>query len=133
MHPPDPIRIGLLGLDMSHAPEFTRRINDPAHPEHVPGARVTAAWPGGSLDFELSHTRVEKFTAEVRDRYNVAILESPEAVAEHVDVILITAADGRAHRPLFDRIAPFGKPAFIEKPVATTTVDAAAIFARAAA
>jgi hypothetical protein len=34
------LRVGLIGLDMSHAPEFTRRLNVPADPEHVPGARV---------------------------------------------------------------------------------------------
>ena len=120
----DGLRIGLIGLDMSHCVEFTRRLNDPDHPEHVPGGRVTVAWPGGSGDFELSISRVGKFTAEVRDRYRVSILDSPEAVADAVDVVLITAADGRAHRPLFERIVRFAKPTFIEKPLACALTDA---------
>jgi hypothetical protein len=59
------LRVGLIGLDMSHATEFTRRLNVPADPEHVPGARVVLGWPGGSKDFELSWSRVERFTNQV--------------------------------------------------------------------
>ena len=126
--PAKPLTVGLLGLDMSHAVEFTRRINDPGHPEHVPGAWVVAGYPGGSLDFELSWSRVGKFTAEVRDSYGVEILDSPEAVAERVDLIFITAADGRAHRPLFERVAKFRRPTFIEKPLAPSSAEAEMIF-----
>ena len=126
------IRIGLIGLDMSHAPEFTKRLNDVNHPEHVRSARVVAAWPGGSKDFEMSWSRMQRFTAEVRDTYGVRILDSPESVAEKVDLLLITAADGRAHRSLFERVAPFRKPTFIEKPLATSTADAREIFCIAA-
>ena len=63
---------------------------------------------------------------------DVAIAESPEAVAERVDVLLITAADGRAHRPLFERIVQFKRPTFIEKPLATSSHDAQEIFRIAA-
>jgi len=121
-------RIGLIGLDMSHAVEFTKRLNDPRNPEHVPGARVIAGWPGGSKDFELSWSRVDRFTKEVREDYGVQIMDSPEAVAEAVDLIFITAADGRAHRPLFERVVKFKKPTFIEKPIAINIADAREIF-----
>ena len=121
------LSIGLIGLDMSHAVEFTRRLNDREHAEHVPGARVTAGWPGGSADFPLSCTRVEKFMAQVREM-GVEIADSPEAVAQRVDVLFITAADGRAHRPLFERIVGFKRPTFIEKPLATSSHDARGIF-----
>jgi len=126
------LRIGLIGMDMSHAVEFTRRLNDPAHSEHVGGARVVAGWQGGSSDFPLSISRVAKFTAELRDKFVVEILESPEAVAERVDLIFITAADGRAHRPLFERASKFRRPTFIEKPLATSSHDAREIFRIAA-
>src|SRR5437763_261649 len=122
------MRVGLLGLDMSHAVDFTRRLNDATHPEHVPGARVTCAWPGGSDDFELSRSRVGKFTQQVREEFGVKILPSPQAVAKNVDVIFITAADGRAHRLLFEQTIAFRRPTFIEKPIATSHADAAAIF-----
>jgi predicted dehydrogenase len=130
--PPAVLAIGLVGLDMSHALEFTRRLNDARDAEHVPGARVVAGWPGGSQDFPLSWSRVGKFTAEVRDKYGVAILDSPEAVAERVDLLLITAADGRVHRPLFDRLLKFRRPMFIEKPMTLCSRDAREMFQLAA-
>src|SRR5439155_23545844 len=96
------------------------------------GARVTTGWPGGSRDFELSWSRVEKFTAELRDQYGVQIVDSPEAVAQATEVILITAADGRVHRELFERVAKFRRPTFIEKPLATSSAEAREIFRIAA-
>jgi predicted dehydrogenase len=135
MSAPEPkaeLKIGLIGLDMSHAPEFTKRLNDPNHPEHVLGARVIAGWPGGSKDFQLSWSRVEKFTAEVRDQYGVQILNSPEAVAEAVDLIFITAADGRAHGALLERVIKYRRPTFIEKPLATSVAHAREMFRMAA-
>src|SRR6266496_2159364 len=124
----NPLRIGLIGLDTSHAPAFTRCFNDAGYDQHVPGGRVVAAWPGGSKDFQLSWSRVEKFTAEIRDRYGVTIVQSPDAVAEAVDLLFISAADGRAHLPLFKRIVNFRRPTFIEKPLATSSADANEIF-----
>jgi len=126
------LTIGLVGLDMSHALEFTRRLNDTDNVEHVPGARVVAGWPGGSKDFPLSWSRVGKFTTEVRDRFGVEILDTPEAVAERADVILITAADGRVHRVLFDRVLKFKRPMFIEKPMTLCCHEAREMFRIAA-
>ena len=126
------LTVGLVGLDMSHALEFTRRLNEADNVEHVPGARVVAGWPGGSKDFHLSWSRVGKFTAEVRDRFGVEIVETPEAVAERADVILITAADGRMHRVLFDRVLPFKRPMFIEKPMTLCSHEAREMFRLAA-
>ncbi len=126
------LTIGLVGLDMSHAVEFTRRLNDPDNIEHVPGARVVAGWPGGSKDFPLSWSRVQKFTAEVRDRFGVEIVDTPEAAAERADVIFVTAADGRVHRVLFDRVLPFKRPIFIEKPLTLCSHEAREMFRIAA-
>ena len=75
-------RIGLIGLDTSHAPEFTELLNDPHTEHHVPGGRVVAAFPGGSPDFPLSSSRVEDYTDQLRQQYDVTILDSPAAVAE---------------------------------------------------
>ena len=53
------LRLGLIGLDTSHVIAFTSRFNEPENPNHVPGARVIAAFKGGSDDIESSRTRVE--------------------------------------------------------------------------
>ncbi len=126
------LRIGLIGLDTSHAPAFTKLLNDASHSYHVAGGRVVAAFPGGSPDFGLSWNRVEAFTTQVRDEGGVAILDSPAAVAKSCDAIILSSVDGRVHLKQFEEIAPFGKPVFIDKPFATTSADAKAIAALAA-
>lgn len=121
------LKIGLIGLDTSHVTAFTKLLNDPSVEYHVPGGRVVVAYPGGSPDFDLSINRVEGFTNELRDNYNVAIVDSPEAVAEQSDVIMLESVDGRVHLEQFRKIAPFGKPTFVDKPFAVSTQDAQAI------
>ena len=46
MHPSPAadIRLGLIGLDTSHVTAFTDVLNNPQHKDHVPGARVVAAF-----------------------------------------------------------------------------------------
>ena len=46
------IKVGLIGLDTSHAPAFTKFLNDSANENYVPGAKVVAAYAGGSPDVE---------------------------------------------------------------------------------
>lgn len=125
---PDEIRIGLIGLDTSHVPAFTKLINDAGDPFHVPGGRVVAAYPGGSSDFELSYNRVEGFTTTLRETWSVEVLESPEDVAQTCDAIMITAVDGRTHLPYFREVVRMGKPTFIDKPFAISSSDAKEIF-----
>ncbi|WP_422659479.1 Gfo/Idh/MocA family protein [Paenibacillus sp. EC2-1] len=118
------LRIGLIGLDTSHAIAFTRLLHDTEEPFHVPGARVTLAYPGGSPDFHLSISRVDGFTKDIQEQYGVQIVETPEEVAEHSDAIMLIAADGRVHLDLFRRIASYGKPVFIDKPLALRSSEA---------
>jgi len=122
------LRIGMIGLDTSHAIAFTELLNNKANPHHVPGGKVVVAYPGGSPDFELSYSRVEGFTNELREKYEVEIVESPEAVAERCDAILLESVDGRVHLELFKRIASYGKPVFIDKPLALNSKEAEEIF-----
>lgn len=118
------IKIGLIGLDTSHVSAFAKLLNDPNDPNHIAGARVTCAWPGGSPDFPLSADRVEGFTVELRDQRGVEILDSPEAVAASCDLVFITAVDGRMHPELFRKVVDGGKPVFIDKPFALTSAAA---------
>ncbi len=125
------LRVGLIGLDTSHAPAFARLLNVVEEKDHVSGARVVAGYPGGTSDMELSRTRVGKFTDKLRDKYGVQILATPEAVAEASDIVFITAVDAREHRGLFERVVRFKRPTFIDKPFTISTADARAIFRQA--
>jgi len=121
------LRIGMIGTDTSHSTAFAKYLNDPYVPDRVEGGRITVAFPGGSPDFPMSYSRVDGFAAELRDRYGVSIVDSPEAVAEACDAVLLTFVDGRVHLEQFRKIAPFGKSVFIDKPFAVSTEQARAI------
>jgi predicted dehydrogenase len=125
------LKIGLVGLDTSHVTAFTKLLNDASAEYSVSGGKVIAAFPGGSPDFPLSINRVDGFTQDLKANYGVEILDSPEAVAEKCDAIMLTAVDGRAHPELFARLAPFKKPIFVDKPFAISSHDAQQMVAAA--
>ena len=124
---PQESKIGLVGLDTSHVTAFASLLNDPSNANHVKGAKIVAAFPGGSPDFELSRSRVEGFTKTLREKHGVEMKETPEAVAEAVDLLFITAVDGRVHREQFERTVKFKRPTFIDKPMTVSVADAEAI------
>lgn len=119
------LKVGMIGLDTSHVTAFADLLNDPANQFHVDGARIVKAFPGGSQKFSLSRTRVEKFTQEVRDR-GIEIVDSPEALAG-LDAYFLESVDGDQHLEQFKVLAGFGKPVYIDKPLACSYADAKAI------
>lgn len=127
----DDIRIGIVGLDTSHVEVFAKLLNDPDNPDHVPGGRLVIGYPGGSADFVKSASRVNGYTDLLATKFGVEMVDSPEAVAEGSDAVLLTSVDGRVHLDQFSRIAPFRKPTFIDKPFAVTSRDAAGLAALA--
>jgi predicted dehydrogenase len=118
----------MIGLDTSHVSTFANLLHNPFEPFHIPGAKVVAAFSGGSPDMPVSISRVGGFTAELRDRHGVAILDSPQRVADACDLIFIHASDGRTHPELFRAVAGRGKPVFLDKPFAISASDAEEIF-----
>lgn len=125
-------KIGLIGLDTSHVTAFAKIFNDPSYEHYIPGFKITHGYAGGSPDLEVSYSRVEGFTQKLRDEFGVTILDTPEAVAKEVDIVFITAVDGRVHRQLFEKVASFGRPTFIDKPFTANLADARAILELAA-
>jgi predicted dehydrogenase len=121
------IKIGFLGLDTSHAPAFASLFNDPANKAHVAGARVVCAFPGGSPDLEASWSRVKGYTAEVRDKYGVTIVDTVAEVVARSDAIIILSVDGRAHLPFARAVFPSGKSVFIDKPLGANLREVLAI------
>lgn len=123
---PPPLRVGMIGLDTSHAPAFTKLLNDPAAPEELAGCPVVVATPQGSPDIAASAARVEKFTQEVRD-LGVEIVDTVDALVAKCDVVLLESVDGRVHLEQALPVLRAGKPVFIDKPLAASLVDAVAI------
>jgi predicted dehydrogenase len=124
----EPIRIGLIGLDTSHAPAFTQILDDSEHPQHVPGAKVVAAFKGGSDDLPASYTRVDGFTEQLEQRFGVRIVATIEELCAEVDAILLTSVDGRKHLEQARPVIAAGIPLYIDKPMAASLADVIEIF-----
>ncbi len=116
-----PLRAGIIGLDTSHAVEFTKLINEANGAPDLAGVRVVAAFPAGS-DIPASRDRKAKFTADTK-ALGVEIVDSIPNLLAKVDVVLLESVDGRTHlaqaRPVFQA----GKPVFIDKPYAGTLAE----------
>ncbi len=118
------MRIGIIGTDTSHVVAFTRVLNDPANPDHIPGFHVVAAVKGGSMDIPSSKSRIEEYSGELRDKWNVEILTEVSGLGGKVDAILLENVDGRTHLALAKQAFALHKPMFIDKPLASTLEDA---------
>ncbi|MEY4940462.1 MAG: hypothetical protein RIQ93_2197, partial [Verrucomicrobiota bacterium] len=121
------LKLGIIGLDSSHCIRFGRIFNDPQDKEHLPGARVRWAYKGGSPDVELSRSRVEGFTVDMRDKYGVTLVDSIAELCAKSDAILMLSLDGRAHLPEARQVFAAGKPVFIDKPLAGSYAEGLAI------
>lgn len=124
----DPLRIGVIGLDTSHAEQFTMRLNDPANPNHIPGGRVVLAFPSASPDLPESVSRIGEFTATLKDKYGVRMVDSIGALCAEVDAVMILSLDGRPHLEQATEVMTAGKPFFVDKPVAATLADIVKIY-----
>ncbi|MDB5388115.1 MAG: translocation protein TolB [Planctomycetaceae bacterium] len=126
----DPVRelkIGIIGLDTSHATAFTKILNDEKAAPDVAKCRVVAAYPKGSPDIVSSTSRVPSYTKEVQ-ALGVEIVDSIEALVAKVDAVLLETNDGRPHLEQVLPVLKAGKPVFIDKPIAGSLADAVAIF-----
>ncbi len=121
------LRIGLVGLDTSHVIAFTRIINAPDAPEPFRRARVVAGYPGGSKTFPPSYTRVERFTNQLREM-GIEIVDSIDELVRRVDAVMLESVDGNQHLAQAEVIFKYGKPVYIDKPLAANLADAVAIY-----
>jgi hypothetical protein len=123
----EPIKVGVIGLDTSHAPAFVKIFNDPKAEPDVAGFRVVAAYPKGSPDIPSSVHRVPEYTKQVK-ALGVEIVDSIDDLVKRVDVVLLETNDGRPHAEQALPVLKAGKPVFIDKPVAASLVDVIRIY-----
>lgn len=121
-------KIGIIGLDTSHVTAFTSRLNDTKNESYVPGARVVAAYKGGSLDIPSSVDRIEGFTKTLQETYGVVLYDTIEEMCRNVDAVLLESVDGRPHLEQAIPVFEAGLPLFIDKPLAGSLRDAIAIY-----
>lgn len=124
----EPIRVGIIGLDTSHVVAFTKTMNDPKAKGHVPGAKVIAAYKGGSPDIKSSISRVDGYTKTLQEDYAVEIYDSIEELCQNVDAVMLESVDGRPHLAQARPVIAAKKPLYIDKPMAATLADVLEIF-----
>jgi predicted dehydrogenase len=114
------LRLGIVGTDTSHVPAFTKMLHDGA----ISGAKVVAAYKGGSPDFSKSSSRVERFATEISSKYGVEMVDTIAALCPKVDGILLESVDARQHLAQMREIVRCGRPVFVDKPLAASLEDA---------
>lgn len=128
VHPPpeDVVRVGIIGLDTSHSPAFTKAINT-SEEGIFAEFEVVAAYPKGSLVIESSYSRIPRYTEAVKE-LGVEIVGSIDELLDRVDVVLLETNDGQRHLEQVLPVLQAGKPVFVDKPIAASLVDAVKIF-----
>lgn len=118
------MRLGIIGLDSSHAVEFTRILNGRDEPFHIEGHPVAAVYAGEmSKDFDMSYQRMDDFTRMVTKDWGVRSYPDISSVMKQVDGVLLEQVDARIRGRQFEEILPFRKPVFVDKPFALSTAE----------
>jgi hypothetical protein len=123
-------KVGMIGLDTSHAIAFTKEFNSPDAGPEFGGYKVVAAYPRGSYDIESSYSRIPKYTEEMQ-ALGVKIVDSIETLLTMVDVVMLETNDGRMHLEQALPVLKAGKRMFIDKPMTASLSDAIIIFEKA--
>ena len=125
-----PIKIGIIGLDTSHAPAFTKLFNAENPKPELAGFRVVAAYPYGRRTIKSSTDRIPGYIEQVKE-WGVEIVDSIETLLKKVDVVLLETNDGKPHLEQARAVIKANKPVFIDKPVAGSLADAVIIYKEA--
>ncbi|WP_333864597.1 Gfo/Idh/MocA family oxidoreductase [Sphingobacterium sp.] len=120
-------KIGIIGLDITHAIAFTKAINTAASDHPYAKFSVVAAYPYGSKTIALSVERIPKITREVQE-LGVSIVSSIADLLKKVDYVFLETNDGNLHLQQALEVIKAKKPLFIDKPIANSYSDALKIF-----
>ena len=121
-------RIGIIGLDTSHAIAFTRAFND--SDSELGDYRVVAAYPKGSSTIKSSYERIPGYKEKVK-KMGVQIVDSIEELIDLVDLVLLETNDGRLHLEQALPVLEAGKTMFVDKPVTASLSDAIILYDKA--
>jgi hypothetical protein len=124
-------RIGIIGLDTSHATTFAAMFNgEKANPDFA-DFRVTAAYPWGSKTIREGYSRVPMFTENAK-ALGIRIVDSIDELLQEVDVVMLETQDGNLRVEQALAVFKAGKPVFLDKPMAASLADICLIFELAA-
>ncbi|MFE0151654.1 Gfo/Idh/MocA family oxidoreductase [Nonomuraea sp. NPDC059007] len=112
------MRLGLIGLDNTHADHAIRHLNT----ERALGDVRIVALCGGTAE------RTAQLSGQGGVEFGV---DRPEDLIGRIDAAIVMDRDGDLHRPHAEPLLKAGVPVFVDKPLAGTSADAEAILAAA--
>jgi predicted dehydrogenase len=121
------IAVGIIGVDTSHASNFTKIFNDPSATGPTADCTVVAAYFGGTPDVPRSVELLTKHGKLVREM-GVEVVDSIDELLKKVDVVLLETLDGRPHLEEAKKVIAAGKPLFVDKPLGGSLADCVEIF-----
>lgn len=122
------MRIGAIGIDSSHLPEFTKRIRG-MHAEGQTKCQVTHFWDPGRHEWqhpagaEQSRTDVENWRKTTLD-LGAKQVESLGELLQNVDGVMVLNINGHRHLELAIGPIARGMPTYVDKPL-TCSLDQA--------
>ena len=119
-------KVGIIGLDTSHAIAFTKIMNVDKDPS-VEGFRMVAAYQWGSKDIVSSTNRYAKYIPQMKEM-GVEIVPTIDDLLAKADVVCLETNDGREHLWQAEKVFRSGKRVFIDKPLAHNLADAIKIY-----
>jgi predicted dehydrogenase len=116
------IRIGVIGLDTSHAVEFPRRMQAP---DVDPALKVPGLRAASCLRFATPFQDEEQLDGRQRqlEQWGVKVTRRLEEAVEDVDALMLEINDPALHLEYFGRCAGLGLPVFLDKPLADTLAN----------
>ncbi|MCX7032139.1 MAG: hypothetical protein NTU62_18750 [Spirochaetes bacterium] len=116
------IRVGVIGLDTSHAIEFPRRMQAP---DVEPAMKVPGLRAATCLRFATPFQNEEQLDDRQRqlEQWGVKVTRRFEEAIEGVDALMLEINDPAFHLEYFGRCAGLGLPVFLDKPMADTIAN----------
>lgn len=136
---PEPVKVGILGLDNYQGLAYAEIFNSPKATGDLAGVRVVAAFPSGSDDYPESAALIERWKSSFtrfgnpqekgvfKDYHPVEMVDSIDALLAKCDAVMIMSLDGRLHLKQAEPVLKAGRRLYIGRPLAASLADAAAI------
>ena len=122
-----PMKLGFIGIDTSHAIEFARHINVAKDRDIFKDFKIVAAYKYGSKSIFSSTNRYPKYEKQLKEM-GVEMVPSIKDLLSKVDAVFLETNDGREHYAQARQVFASGKRVFIDKPIAHNYADALKIY-----
>lgn len=124
---PPPLRLGAIGVDSSHLPEFSRRIKERHDAGQTP-CRVAAFWTDGQHDMPADD--VAKWGADT-EALGAEKFDDLDAMLDAVDGVMVLTVNGHKHLEHATPALRRGLPTYVDKPLTCDTAEAKQLLALA--